>query len=71
VASQVESRGRPPVVEEQASVFERVIMLLKKKRFQNSCLEEKVNRLRRAVEQKRTASSRLRTEIEGLEWNCL
>jgi hypothetical protein len=38
VASQAQSQGRAPVVEEQSSVFEKLIMLLKKKRFQNGCL---------------------------------
>jgi hypothetical protein len=63
VASQVQSRSKVSVPEEQSSAFERVIVLLKKKRFQNVCLEDKVGRLRRAVDYKRTASNRLRSEI--------
>ena len=63
VASQVQSRSKVSAPEEQSSAFERVIMLLKKKRFQNACLEEKVGRLKRAVEHKKLSSSRLRAEI--------
>jgi hypothetical protein len=38
-------------------------MLVKKKRYQNSCLEEKVGRLRRGIEHKRRAAESLRREV--------
>ena len=53
------------------SVFEKTVLILKKKRYSNDVLEERIAKMRKKIEQKKATNEHLKKELERQEWNCL
>ena len=53
------------------STFEKAVLILKKKRYSNDMLEERISLLTKKIAEKRSVNTTLQQQISKLEWNCI
>lgn len=53
------------------STFEKAILILKKKRYSNDMLEERINQLTKKIAEKRNINKSLQSQVSKLEWSCI
>lgn len=60
-----------PVADNQMSAFEKVVLLLKKKRYHNDCLEERIRSIKNKIAEKKAIGEKIKRECDNLEWKCI
>jgi len=53
------------------STFEKAVLILKKKRYSNDMLEERITQLTKKIAEKRSINKSLEQQISKLEWSCI